>query len=72
MRQDVTFHSETWKVLFTNILGSVGDVMNMQIQGLIPIIRRKYNRQKAAWSQALAGCFSLDIIKWQVKFNPVA
>jgi len=41
MRQDVTFRSETRKVLFTNILASFGDVINMQTQRLIPIIRRK-------------------------------
>jgi len=42
----VTFRSETWKVLFTNILGIFGDVINMQTQGLIPIIRRKYTDRK--------------------------
>jgi hypothetical protein len=46
MRQDVIFRSETWEVLFTNILGSVGDVINMQTQGLILIIRRKYTDRK--------------------------
>jgi putative SOS response-associated peptidase YedK len=46
MRQDVTFRSETWEVLFTNILGSVGYVINMQTQELIPIIRRQYTDRK--------------------------
>jgi hypothetical protein len=46
MRQDVTFRSETRKVLFTNILGSVGDVINMQTQGIIPNIRRKNTDRK--------------------------
>jgi hypothetical protein len=46
MTENVTFLSETWKVLFKNILGSVGDVINVQTQGLIPIIQCKYTDRK--------------------------
>jgi hypothetical protein len=37
-----------WNIesLFKNILGSVGDVINLQTRGLIPIIRRKYTDRK--------------------------